>query len=84
MEQEEPDEGLQQDLPSEIEQLSAQDVNLALIASINYQNNFDGELNVDCPSGQAIYKVQSVYSGGQGDRRWYFGCRAVSYTNFKQ
>ena len=44
-----------------------------------YQNTWDGDLHVECPSKYAISKFQSIHSNDKEDRRWRFDCKEV-YT----
>ena len=44
---------------------------------VHYQNNWDGDLHVECTSGYGIYKFQSVHDNGKEDRLWRFDCKQV-------
>ena len=47
---------------------------------VHYQNNWDGDLHVDCSSsGDAIFKFQSIHHNHYEDRRWRFDCRHVGF-----
>ena len=52
---------------------------------VSYQNNFDGPLNVQCreSNGEAINRMQSIYSTGHRDRRFRFSCVKVAATPAK-
>ena len=39
---------------------------------LHYQNNWDGDLHVECGNGQGFFKFQSVHDNGKEDRRWRF------------
>ena len=40
-----------------------------------YQNDWDGDLDFECPEGQHVARIRSEYDGGKNDRRWWFGCQ---------
>ena len=44
---------------------------------VHYQNSWDGDLYVECCSGDGIYKFQSVHDNGKEDRLWRFDCKRV-------
>ena len=58
-------------------------VGLAVGNGNGYQNSYQGELMVECPSGYGLSTVESSYVTGvkkrnaQGDRLWYWGCVKV-------
>ena len=55
-------------------------ISLDLIkAEDDFDNEFDQELDFECPLGQFISSVYSVHSNGAEDRRWKLGCRAPRY-----
>lgn len=62
------------------------------IENDKYQNDPTEELDFECPSGYALYKVQSCFdefndkrkrSGGPDDRLWLWECRAVSHKSLQ-
>lgn len=48
-----------------------------MIANMQYQNHWDGVLNVQCNRGDGFYKVRSKHDNGREDRLWEFRCRNV-------
>ena len=44
---------------------------------VYYQNNWDGDLSVECSPGHGIFHFQSIHDNKREDRRWYFGCKQV-------
>ncbi|GFR61580.1 hemagglutinin/amebocyte aggregation factor [Elysia marginata] len=42
---------------------------------INFNNDFDGELNFECPANEVFYSIYSVHDNNYEDRRWRFTCR---------
>ena len=42
-----------------------------------YRNDWDGDLHVECPSRNAIFKFQSIDDNGREDRLWRFDCKKV-------
>ena len=40
-----------------------------------WKNNWDGELDFECQSGQYISRFISKHNDGREDRRWSFECR---------
>ena len=49
---------------------------------VGYQNDWDGNLYVDCHLKQALHGVQSYHDNGREDRRWHFMCRNVVSVPF--
>ena len=45
------------------------------IVTVEWDNDWDGVLNRQCPKGQAFYRVKSQHSDGREDRLWEFHCR---------
>ena len=45
-----------------------------------FQNEYDGRLNVECGSHDALYRVISEHRNHNEDRRWRWECRRVSLT----
>ncbi|XP_020908584.1 hemagglutinin/amebocyte aggregation factor [Exaiptasia diaphana] len=45
-----------------------------------WKNDFDGHLKFKCSPGEAIRKVQSIYSSCARDRVFKFGCASNRYT----
>ena len=49
---------------------------------VDYQNDWDQPLHVECADGFGIYRVDSVHDNKKEDRRWRFYCKHVSlYTS---
>ena len=46
-------------------------------AVAGWQNDWDGNLYVDCRERQALYRVQSYHSNRKEDRRWQFLCKST-------
>ena len=44
----------------------------------NGDHNWDGELHLECPTGQALYFVRSYHSNPHEDRCWDWSCRIVA------
>ena len=49
---------------------------------IQWDNEPDGELNVDCPCGYGLFKVRSEFYDTHNDRRWLWQCREVRASVF--
>jgi len=45
-----------------------------------WQNDWEGELFVECGPKDAVIWIHSEYSNNYGDRRWRFDCDEVSPT----
>ncbi|GFS26647.1 hemagglutinin/amebocyte aggregation factor-like [Elysia marginata] len=45
-------------------------------ADVEFDNNWKGPLDFECPEGQVITSVYSIYGDSYHDRRFKFGCRA--------
>ena len=60
---------------------------LALVATVvvidvsvseeSWDNEWDGELNFECPRGQVLSSVYSVHDDSKEDRRWRLECAAA-------
>ncbi|KAK3802006.1 hypothetical protein RRG08_064600 [Elysia crispata] len=54
-------------------------VDLAWTYTGHYENEFDKELNFQCPEGQLLSYLYSIHGNYHEDRRWRFGCRSANY-----
>ncbi len=54
------------------------------VAGIRWQNDWDGNLNVQCSDKQAIVGVQSYHSNRHEDRRWHFMCKKVALSSLSR
>ncbi|KAK3740219.1 hypothetical protein RRG08_054241 [Elysia crispata] len=43
--------------------------------SEEFDNEWDGELSFECPSGEVLTSVYSVHDNHREDRRWRLGCK---------
>lgn len=58
---------------------------LGLANCPNGDHDWDGELRLECPNGQALYFVQSHHDNHREDRCWDWSCRSVAasfYTSY--
>ncbi|RUS79425.1 hypothetical protein EGW08_012802 [Elysia chlorotica] len=55
----------------------------AVKADEEFANDWDAELNFECPAGQFISSVYSVHNNVKEDRRWRFGCQQPPYGAFR-
>lgn len=44
-------------------------------AALGWQNDYDQVHKYECPSGQSLYRIQSIHSNHYEDRRWQWTCR---------
>ena len=51
---------------------------------MQWQNNYDGVLNVECSDKQGLYRVVSQYSSPTRDRQWQWDCHEVTKTTFTE
>ena len=82
------EEGTQYTLPENDAKLMAIDEQEKdEVAKIEYQNNWDGDLSVECSPSYGFYHFQSIHDNGREDRLWYFECKQVrlllSITNLE-
>ena len=54
------------------------------MAKLMYQNQWDQVLNYKCPTGSAVYRVQSVHNNAKEDRLWQFTCKRVNPNQCQQ
>ncbi|GFR94774.1 hemagglutinin/amebocyte aggregation factor [Elysia marginata] len=43
-------------------------------AVVDFNNDWDGNLQFECPEDQVIHSVYSIHDSTKEDRRWKFGC----------
>ncbi|KAK2894419.1 hypothetical protein QQF64_012740 [Cirrhinus molitorella] len=48
-----------------------------LASGQGWKNTYDGDLNFNCPAGQAISSITSEHRNKQEDRVWDFGCQTT-------
>ena len=62
-------------------------VSCAVKEEIDYQNELECDLDVECPKGWAMYKASAtepseVGDEGNVDRQWFWDCRKVTIKSY--
>ena len=47
----------------------------------SYWNELDKRQFIECPSGEAVNMLESIYDQGTGDRQYRFGCTRVASSS---